>query len=80
MARMPYGNRDIVRRLDAIDRKLNLIMDHLGLPKPAYPEVVQHLERRRKIAAIKVYRDATGTGLAEAKRAVEEMERELGLR
>ena len=37
------------------------------------PDEVRHLaDRGEKIPAIKAYREATGAGLAEAKRAVEE--------
>ena len=38
------------------------------------PEVLGLLQAGRKIEAIKVYREATGAGLAEAKNAVEAME------
>lgn len=38
---------------------------------PLEAEIISLLEARRKIAAIKRYREATGAGLAEAKEAVE---------
>ncbi len=41
--------------------------------------VIELLETGDKIAAIKAYRDATGTGLKEAKEAVEAMAEERGL-
>lgn len=68
-------------RLAAIERKLQLVMDHLGIaePQPAMPDVVSHLDTGNKIQAIKAYRDATGAGLKEAKDAVEEMARQRGL-
>ncbi|MBL7261554.1 ribosomal protein L7/L12 [Paractinoplanes lichenicola] len=69
-------------RLAAIERKLDTIMNHLGIEEPATtedPEVLAHLMRGEKIQAIKVYRERTGAGLAEAKNAVERMARERGL-
>jgi Ribosomal protein L7/L12 C-terminal domain len=68
-------------RLAAIERKLQLVMDHLRIaePQPAMPDVVNHLDAGNKIQAIKAYRDATGAGLKEAKDAVEEMARRRGL-
>lgn len=69
------------RRLNAIDRKLRAIMEHLGVPGPApeLVEVVSHLEQGNKIQAIKVYREKTGAGLAQAKSEVEALARQLGL-
>lgn len=69
------------RRLHAIDRKLQAIMDHLGIPGPVpeLAEVVSHLEQGNKIQAIKVYREKTGAGLAQAKSEVEALARQLGL-
>ena len=63
-------------QLRAIDRRLRLVMDHLGVvePTPALPPAVfEHLAAGRKIQAIKEYRAATGVGLKEAKDAVEAM-------
>lgn len=37
-------------------------------------EIKQFLKKRNKIAAIKLYREATGAGLKEAKERVEEIE------
>lgn len=45
---------------------------------PPWPEVVELLRGRRKIEAIKVYREHFGGGLAQAKDAIEEVERRLG--
>lgn len=42
-------------------------------------DVLRLLESGRKIEAIKTYREQTGSGLADAKRAVEELGREHGL-
>jgi len=63
-------------QMRAIDRRLKLVMDHLGIVEraPALPQVVrEHLAAGRKIQAIKEYRAATGVSLKEAKDAVEGM-------
>lgn len=70
------------RRLDALDRRLNrlerkvdLLLDHNGLlqDEPGMDRVRELLRQDKKIQAIKVYRELTGTGLKEAKEAVERM-------
>lgn len=63
------------RRVARVERKLDLIMDHLGLREndPRMAEVVALLREDKKIQAIKVYREITGAGLKEAKDAVERM-------
>jgi len=65
------------RQLAAVERKLDVIIAHLGVevPEPAHPAVVELLERGKKVAAIKAYREQTGADLVEAKTAVERMER-----
>ena len=80
------GNRSQSRgvdkaRLAAIERKLDVIMNHLEIsePPPEEPDVVAHLEKGELIQAIKVYRERTGLPLAEAKDAVERIARERGL-
>ncbi|GIF41621.1 ribosomal protein L7/L12 [Actinoplanes xinjiangensis] len=70
------------QKLAAVERKLDLIMAHLGIrePEPDVPgAVLQELLAGRKIQAIKEYRDATGVGLKEAKDAVEFLARQRGL-
>jgi hypothetical protein len=69
------------RRLARIERQLSLIMERLDVqdPEPSMPGVVRELEQGRKIQAIKIYREETGAGLAEAKAAVEAIARERGL-
>lgn len=60
-------------RLSEIERRLKLVMDHLGVddrtPLPA--EVREHLARGDKIKAIAAYRKVTGADLRSAKAAVE---------
>lgn len=70
------------RRLAVIERKLDLVLDHLGIrePEPDAPAVVmQELLAGRKLQAIKVYRAATGASLQEAKTAVEAIARQRGI-
>lgn len=69
------------KRLARIERQLGLIMQRLEIDEPAsdMPGVVAELEQGRKIQAIKIYREQTGAGLAEAKAAVETIARERGL-
>ena len=61
------------RRVARVERKLDLIIDHLGLraDDPRMNEVVALVRDGKKIQAIKVYREITGAGLKEAKDAVE---------
>ncbi|MFJ6197043.1 DUF6793 family protein [Micromonospora sp. NPDC092111] len=62
-------------RLVEIERRLQLMMDQLGIVDqgPALPGVREHLARGDKIKAIKAYRQATGVDLRTAKEAVEAM-------
>lgn len=67
--------------LARIERKLDLVMQHLEIrdyapPAPDPLAQVRDLARRgRKIEAIKAYRELTGVGLKEAKDAVEGLDR-----
>ncbi|MDN3353393.1 ribosomal protein L7/L12 [Actinomadura sp. DC4] len=69
------------KRLARVERQLTLIMRRLEIEEPETPltAVVAEIEQGRKIQAIKLYREQTGAGLAEAKEAVETMARERGL-
>jgi hypothetical protein len=63
-------------RVGRIERKLNALLRHYGVdPTQGLPlsDRVKQLagDPSRKIEAIKVYREETGAGLAEAKEAVE---------
>ncbi|PBC62344.1 hypothetical protein BKI49_19010 [Streptomyces sp. Tue6028] len=63
------------RRIARVERKLDLILDHLGVHAgdPELPQVTALLREGKKIQAIKAYREATGADLKEAKDAVERM-------
>ncbi|ADD42244.1 hypothetical protein Snas_2564 [Stackebrandtia nassauensis DSM 44728] len=58
-----------------VDRKLNQIMEHLGIDTAAseLSEVTELALRGKKIQAIKRHRELTGSSLKEAKDAVERM-------
>ncbi len=64
-------------RLCRVEAKLDLLLKHAGLafdPKAEAPAgVLEALERGQKIEAIKLYREATGVSLAEAKVFVEDL-------
>ncbi|WP_327113653.1 ribosomal protein L7/L12 [Nocardia sp. NBC_01730] len=82
-----FDNRRLERKVDALNFKLDLIMQHLGIRElpsaepvrtvAAVPngdgmgEIDSLLAEGKKIQAIKRYRELTGSGLKEAKEAVE---------
>ncbi|MGW1516170.1 hypothetical protein [Streptomyces sp. NPDC002287] len=69
--------RALQARADRLERRLGLVLDHLGIeePEPAGLEAVRALAREgRTVAAVKSYREITGAGLAEAKQAVESLD------
>jgi ribosomal protein L7/L12 len=67
---------NVERRLARMEEKINSIMNQLGIRKEDQvpPEVAGLVQAGRKIEAIKVYRNATGVSLKEAKDAVELIE------
>lgn len=72
----------LMQKVARLERKIDFILQHLDLeydeqdePTPAYiGQIKSLLQRGNKIEAIKIYREATGVGLAEAKAAVEAIE------
>ncbi|MFD8423156.1 ribosomal protein L7/L12 [Streptomyces sp. NPDC059466] len=64
------------RKIARVERKLDLILDHLGVreTEPELEQVAALVRDGRKIEAIKAYRQFTGAGLKEAKDAVERMD------
>ncbi|MDC0770487.1 ribosomal protein L7/L12 [Streptomyces sp. HD] len=63
------------RRVARVERKLDSILDHLGLreEEPRMDEVVALVRQGKQIPAIKLYREITGAGLKEAKEAVDRL-------
>ncbi|MEV1084372.1 ribosomal protein L7/L12 [Streptomyces sp. NPDC050211] len=69
--------RRIDRRAAHLERKVDLLLEHLGVQDagPAELSEVEVLLRKgKKIQAIKLYREITGADLVEAKAAVERLE------
>jgi ribosomal protein L7/L12 len=73
--------RSTAARLTSIQRKLDLVMEHLGIADtgPEQAEVVRHLEAGKPIHALRAYRRHTGASLLEAKQAVDRIAAERGL-
>jgi hypothetical protein len=73
--------RKRIRILGRVDAKLDLLLKEAGIEFDPYKglprEVVDALQRGKKILAIKLYRDASGTDLREAKDFIEEVQRHL---
>jgi len=69
--------RSSATQLAAVQRKLDLVMDHLGIAAPEESEVVRHLKDGRMIQAVRSYRKQTGAGLVEAKQAVDRIAAKL---
>ncbi|WP_208720248.1 ribosomal protein L7/L12 [Amycolatopsis circi] len=70
------STRSLERRMTRLERKLDLVLDHLGVRKPTgdlVAELEPLLREGKTIAAIKRYREVTGAGLKEAKDAVDRM-------
>ncbi|MFZ0548681.1 MAG: hypothetical protein WAM60_24740 [Candidatus Promineifilaceae bacterium] len=72
-------------RISRLEARLEYIYKHLGIPfvedsrSTDNPQVIAALRGNNLIEAIKIYRIATNSSLAEAKTAVEEMRERLGL-
>jgi hypothetical protein len=63
------------RRLGRLERKVDLILTHLGLDpnQGVNLDVKELMKAGQKIQAIKLYREQTGVGLKEAKDYVESL-------
>ncbi len=67
------------KAIERIERKLDMVIKHLGIEGPAAegipPEALAEIDRciwsDRRVEAIKLYREATGHGLLEAKEWVD---------
>jgi ribosomal protein L7/L12 len=65
---------ELEEKLQFLDRRLNIdYLDPNSDPALA-PQVQDALRRGNKIEAIKIYRELTGVGLAEAKQAIDRAE------
>ncbi|BDM66958.1 hypothetical protein HEK616_04450 [Streptomyces nigrescens] len=64
----------VERRLVRLESKVDLLLAHAGIEEPQharFAEIDALLAQGKKIQAIKLHRELTGSGLAEAKEAVE---------
>ncbi|SFJ41104.1 hypothetical protein [Amycolatopsis sacchari] len=62
------------RRLAAVERKLDAVLDHLGVDvTEEHPEVEEFLRQGKRVEAIKAYRESTGADLREAVAAVDRL-------
>jgi hypothetical protein len=65
-------------RLARLEAKLDLLLKNAGVEYDPFAQVPQQVRsavlQGRKIEAIKLYRQATGAGLAEAKAVIEELQ------
>ncbi|WP_433367856.1 hypothetical protein ACQPZX_40435 [Actinoplanes sp. CA-142083] len=65
--------RSSAAQLAAVQRKLDLVMAHLGIAAPEEQEILEHVRNGRTIEAVRVYRKQTGASLLEAKQAVDRL-------
>jgi ribosomal protein L7/L12 len=73
-------------RVHELEDRLKFLYNRLNIDyadpnsDPIYsPQIQETLRRGNKIEAIKIYRELTGLGLAEAKQAMDQLESRLGL-
>jgi ribosomal protein L7/L12 len=66
-------------KLQFLYRRLNIEYADPNSDPILSPQIQEALRRGNKIEAIKIYRELTGVGLAEAKQAVDNFESRLGL-
>jgi ribosomal protein L7/L12 len=67
-----------MRRIQEVERKLNLVLPHLGIDPTAQVAPSSHVmslaaDPRKRIEAIKAYRVQTGAGLKEAVEVVDKV-------
>ncbi|MBT3164620.1 hypothetical protein HTV80_16090 [Streptomyces sp. Vc74B-19] len=63
------------RRVARVERKIDQVMRHLGLDEevPRKDEILALVRDGKQVQAIRLYREATGADLVEAKQAVDRM-------
>jgi len=67
-----------LRRIQELERKLNLVLTHLGIDPSVRVAPSSHVidlatDPRKRIEAIKAYREQTGAGLKEALAIIDEI-------
>ncbi len=66
-------------RMQLVYRRLNIDYADPNADPACSPQIQEALRRGDKIEAIKIYRQLTNAGLAEAKQAIDNLEANLGL-
>jgi ribosomal protein L7/L12 len=66
-------------KLQFLYRRLNIDYTDPNADPARSPQIQDALRRGNKIEAIKIYRELTGVGLAEAKQVIDGLESRLGL-
>lgn len=73
------GYYQILKKLSRTDAKLDLLIKHAGLefePFKGLPtQVIDAIKRGEKVKAVKLYREACGVSLKQAKAVIDELER-----
>lgn len=64
-------------KLQFLYRRLNIDYIDPNADPALAPQIQEALKRGNKIEAIKIYRELTGVGLAEAKQAIERVEQSI---
>ncbi len=70
---------DLEKRMQLVYRQLNMYYEDPNVDPLYSLEIQEALRRGNKIEAIKIYRYLTNAGLAEAKRAIDDLATRLGL-
>ena len=65
---------ELEERLKFLYERLNIDYADLNVDPIRSPQIQEALRRGNKIEAIKIYRELTGVGLAEAKQAIDRAE------
>jgi ribosomal protein L7/L12 len=69
---------ELEERLNFLYRRLNIEYLDPNSDPTLSPQIQEALRRGNKIEAIKIYRELTGVGLAEAKEAIDRLESRFG--
>jgi hypothetical protein len=73
----------LVQKLDVLDRKLTFLFQHLGVQyldqRPPPNPIEQLVINGDRLGAIKLFQTTYNVGLADAKRAIEDIAARLGL-
>jgi hypothetical protein len=77
------GIQSRIAAVTRVEAKLDLLLKQADIKFDPYAhvsqDIIEALRANQKIKAIKLYREATGVGLKEAKEFIEEVQRRAGL-